>query len=408
MIVATASGPFTATVGTAIPNLVGTIAIQVEDVDGNIVIAASTANILELDDDASNPTGVYVAHRTAPGTDGSYVVVWSTDGTFDAPTVASEDMTVIAGAVTPVLPPIPVAPGPGPTAGPCQSWITSEQAADCCTGLDIGSDFALLDEAAVAASMILYELSGRKYPGVCSQTVRPCSTPCAGWGSIAGFPSQAWGGLAGGWGFNGSWGWWGGDGQALCGCQPISTVELPGYPAVEITQVKIDGEVLPAVDIDGDPTYRLDDWAQLVRLYKPGVDGAPAQPRWWPSCQNLALADDQPGTFAVTYNYGVAPPLPGILAAEQLACEIYKSCHGLDCKLPNGTTKITRQGISIERLLTVWNLQLGRYGINPGSWTTGMALVDVFLATYNPYAKRRRSVVWTPDVQQPARRVGST
>jgi hypothetical protein len=402
MIVATASGPFTATVGTGIPSLVGTIAVQVEDVDGNIVVAASTANILELEDAAHDPTGVYVAARTAPGTDGSYVVVWSTDGTFDPSTVASEDMTVIAGAVTPVLPPIPAPPGPGPTAGPCQSWVTSAEVAECCNSQS--SDVSIFDEPAVAASMLLFELSGRKYPGVCSQTVRPCSTPCAGWGALAGFPSQAWGG---GWGFNGSWGWWTGDGQAVCGCMPISQVELPGYPAVAIDQVKIDGTVLAAVDTDGDPTYRLDEWAQLTRLWKPGTDGARAQPRFWPQCQNLALDDDQPGTFSVTYRYGVAPPFPGVLAAKQLACEIWKACNGQQCALPAGTTEITRQGIRVERLLTTWSLQLGRYGINPASYTTGMPLVDAFLAAYVPTGKRRRAVIFSPDIEQPARRLGT-
>jgi hypothetical protein len=292
---------------------------------------------------------------------------------------------------------------PGPVAGPCVSWVSSADVAECCSA-DVGSDVAVFDQAAVAASMLLYELSGRRWAGLCTQTARPCLTPCGGWANLAGFPSQAWGG---GWGYNalGGWGWWSGEGSGLCGCQPLSAIDLPGYPAVQIEQVKIDGVVLDPVDTDGDPTYRLDQWQTLTRLWKP--NGANPQPRFWPSCQNLALDDDQPGTYSVTYQYGVAPPLPGVLAAEQLACEIYKACAGQPCALPSGTTEVTRQGIRIQRLLTQWNLQLSRFGLNPGSYTTGMPLVDAFLSAYAPFGKRRRSVVWSPDIESPARRLGS-
>ena len=49
-------------------------------------------------------------------------------------------------------------------------------------------------------------------------------------------------------------------------------------------------------------------------------------------------------------------------AAAQLGCEIYKACSGAessgDCALPSGVTRVTRQGITIEKLaFTTWAYQ---------------------------------------------------
>src|SRR5438128_508567 len=79
-----------------------------------------------------------------------------------------------------------------------------------------------------------------------------------------------------------------------CGC--LSTVRLSGYPVREVSEVKIDGDVV-------DPSeYRLDGWQDLVRMDDPGP---PVRKRRWPHSQNLALDDDQPNTFSVTYSHGV-------------------------------------------------------------------------------------------------------
>lgn len=342
--------------------------------------------------------GVYECALGAPTIPGQYH--YDAVGTGAVQATLPGEFYVIASSVVPP----DVIPGEPPQAGPCTTWINGEDITQICKVEATVDNIQILDMCAIAASMLLYELSGRKYPGICEQTVRPCAAPCSGWNNLVGFPSQAWGG---GWGYNGGlWGWFGGDGSALCGCQPLSQVELPGYPAVAIEEVKIDGAVLAPLDTDSDPTYRLDQWAHLVRLWKP--NGANPQPRFWPSCQNLSLDDDQPGTFSVAYTYGVTPPLPGIMAAEQLACELYKAYNGQPCALPSGTTEVTRQGIRVQRLLTSWNLQLSRFGLNPGSYMTGMPLVDSFLSAFNPYGKRRRSVAWSPDLQQPARRLGSS
>lgn len=295
--------------------------------------------------------------------------------------------------------------GPAPVAGPCVTW---------CSGADIAafgkfdydsSTGGFADEAAVSASQLLFEMSGRRFSGICTQTVRPCLQPCNAWSAL-GWPSQwygfGWNGLD--WG-PGGWGWWGGDGASLCGCQPLSQVKLPGYPVTAILEVKIGGEVLGAGDDDGDPNYRLDQWQLLTRMAKPGT---PAQPRFWPSCQNLALDDTEPGTFSVSYEFGVAPPLPGVLASEELGLEIYKALNGDDCALPVGATQLIRNGVTISRgLLVNWALgQSTRGGTHPRSWSTGLPLTDAFLSAYNPYGLSQRPRIVSPDLQQYARREG--
>lgn len=176
--------------------------------------------------------------------------------------------------------------------------------------------------------------------------------------------------------------------QRSCGCSPLSTVPL-AYPTTGITEVLIGGVIV-------DPAkYRVDEWRELVR-----VDGA-----WWPSCQNLAADETEEGSFVVTYTHGVAPPPAGMLAAAQLACELWKACARVgDCKLPAGVTKVTRQGITIERgLLASWfrDLRTSR------GWNTGLALVDAFLTAYNPNSLRRAPAVWSPDVAMMPRRAGT-
>lgn len=60
-----------------------------------------------------------------------------------------------------------------PTAGPCGPWITRSDVQLCCNlSEDVNVD--LLDRAIDFATNILWGLSGRQYPGVCSRTVRPC------------------------------------------------------------------------------------------------------------------------------------------------------------------------------------------------------------------------------------------
>lgn len=284
-----------------------------------------------------------------------------------------------------VVPPPEV---PGPTIPPCQAWISGDDIQ--CSGIDT-YDKQQRDALAVAASMLMYELSGRQFSGICGPvTVRPCSNVCGGtW--------QQWG--AGGWTWNfwsGDWGYgwfWGNEnGPRRCSCGWDSVIELAGYPVTQITEVKIGGTVLPLTFDDGAPTYRLDQWRYLTRMSDPAN---PEFPLHWPFCQRLDLQDDQPGTFSVSYLYGVAPPPLGISAAKQIACQLLLAETGQNCAIPAKASRLVRQGATIDLITPLADmLRVGK---------TGLFAVDSFIAAYNPAGLRRRPSVFSPDISFPVR-----
>lgn len=279
-------------------------------------------------------------------------------------------------------------PPPQPTVGPCQAWCDAADVA-IYTG-DPGS--IDLTKYAIEASALLYELSARQFTGTCVRTVRPCGTPdCGGWGNdywTSANDQLFWTG--GAWGYGGLDVW--DRSRQFCGCTALDQVRLSGYPVWQIVEVLIDGAVV-------DPSlYRLDGWEWLTAVRPLATD----QPSQWPSCQNLDLPSTQPGTFSVEYLCGVSPPLLGQDAAAQLAAQFFFAASGAECQLPVGTTKLIRQGVTIERALFAQWAQT-----SSGQWATGLPLVDAFLAQYNKSGLRRRGAVWSPDVQQYAPKLGS-
>lgn len=276
------------------------------------------------------------------------------------------------------------APIPGPVLGPCTSWIHAADVGRCCK-VPSGIDPDWLETLAVEASMALFEISGRRFTGSCKRKVRPCRDQCACFRhspSLGGGPwywTTAWGG--------GQWGWRNECGDS-CGCGTLSAVELAGYPVRQILEVKIDGQPLAPLDPNGHPNWRLDRWQTLVRMDDPGP---PARGRFWPSCQDLSLDDSQPGTFSITYLWGVDPPQLGRDAAAAITCQLLASCTGQDCQLPAGVTKVTRQGVEVERgLLANWF---------DSSKPTGLVPVDLFLKAYWRTRGGRVTAVFSPDLQ---------
>lgn len=240
------------------------------------------------------------------------------------------------------------------SAGPCQAWTTVDEVLDCC-GADLGSEDSVVQTAVLAASEVLYALSGYSYPGVCQATVRPVGKACGCW-----VMNQPW---------------------CRSGCTPLSRVRLAGYPVVDVTEVVIDDEVL-------DPSeYTLYDHRYLVRM-----EDANGRKQQWPGCQDIDRADGD-GTFFITYTYGVDPPVIAGLAAKELACSIAQACPGsngqADCDLPSGTVRVTRQGITIDtQSLGLWLI---------GRMSTGMPMVDAFISVYGGTRPQRRTVISTPE-----------
>lgn len=358
-----ASSAFEAVFESGVTGLVPGVEVAIIDNVGTIVSAPTGVGITE-EIVGGVPTGVYSVTLTAPADAGQFTIVWSRDGSFDPDTVSVEDLVVTLVGVP--LPPIGVPPE-GYADGPCSLWADVDAVSACCnlpstTGTMPEVDpfvlIAQLTAALTASSQLLYEASGRRYAGTCQRVVRPCQIDACmcgvqvlSRGHLVGWDGDCWGG------YN-------------CGCRPLSRVKLAGIVR-SIVQVKIDGIVVNPSE------YRVDEGRWLVR--KNGSH--------WPSCQALELDDTEPGTFSVTYTYGRTPSEMAQQAATQLACEVYKSCAGLECSLPTGVTRVTRQGVTIERSF----LQRDPNGV----WRSGLALVDLFLNTVNPHGIRRRATFWS-------------
>jgi hypothetical protein len=247
-------------------------------------------------------------------------------------------------------------------------WITGDDVADCCN-VETSSG-SIFDAVAEQASELLFQLSGRLYAGEQGpRTVRPDCESC--W---CGYQILSRGHIVGPWDY--------GYPLDLCdsclvACDP-SMIKLAGVPVREIVEVLIDGDVVAASE------YSLFNERYLVRL----------NDQRWPRRQDLTLENTEDGTWSVEYTYGADPPALGLSAAAQIACELYKECSGEACVLPKGVTRITRQGITIDKLaFTSWSYRDGR-------WATGLPLVDAFLASVNPVGLIRRPVVWSPGKRQ--------
>lgn len=238
-----------------------------------------------------------------------------------------------------------------PNTSTCEPWATVADVGAPCNTYE--TDMAALEDALVIASDVLYNLTGRQWPGECETTVRPCgyrrpdSCGCLH--------------------------------SRTCNCARPRDLTLPG-PVVSVEAVKIDGVTL-------DPArYRVDDHKHLV--YLPESDSAERQ--GWPCCQRLDLPDTEDDTWSVTYVFGGAPPPGGTSAAASLGCQLALAATGNSaCKLPKRVTSLVRQGTTVAVLDP---LTLFKDGM------TGLADVDLWVTSVMLGAKRRRASVWRPDL----------
>jgi len=225
-----------------------------------------------------------------------------------------------------------------------------------------------LDEALLAASQILFNLTGARWSGIVDDRYRP--NP--------------------------------GRGQCGCsigrpGCQRVTEFVLTGYPVITVTEVLMDGVAVP------DTFYRVDDWRWLVFI--PDEDDPGGQDPW-PCCQRMERPPTEEDTFEVAYRWGEVPDTVGVRSAATLGLELAKAaCPATagSCRLPGPTTTaISRQGVS-----KVISSTLFREG-----WT-GLAEIDLWLASLpkaeaqgggrviDPYAlgqagRRSRRHTWLP------------
>lgn len=250
----------------------------------------------------------------------------------------------------------------------CSPWTTIDNVA--CSDLDP----TVVARSIQVASDVLFNLSGRQYPGICHDYLRPtarfrqASTP-RWWAAVGSRPAQ---------------------GYCSCnrsteyGCASIPEISLPNRQVIaESIVVRINGTSYDNTD----GIFRLDDGHRLVR-----TDGS-----GWPCCQDLR-ADDATDdhTFAIEYDYGQMPPVGGIEAAASLACQIALARVGSDaCQLLPQVKTATRQGITIEIADPATLFQNG---------TTGLPDVDLWLSSLRVGRRARRARVMVPGTPSAGRR----
>lgn len=247
-----------------------------------------------------------------------------------------------------------MAPGPSSSSHPtCSQWCTPDQVA---AAGDAEFNATLLDDVCWMATEVLYNFTRRRWGGICTDVIRPCNRAC----------------LTPGMG---------------CGCGYLSQFLLPGRPVVAITEVLVDGALVPAGE------YRLDDKKMLV-----GLEKADGRLRVWPSCQRLDLAVTERFTWQVTYTYGAEPPPGGVRAAislaYQLALMLTPATEG-KCRLPKRVTSISRQGVTLAILDPLTLFKDGQ---------TGLAEVDLWVAGVNRGSDMRSAVLIDPMRHASARR----
>lgn len=266
----------------------------------------------------------------------------------------------------------------------CAPWTTASAANDCSNCADVNPE--LLTQKIAVASDLLNELVGGRFPGLCTESVRPCARQLSDDAYGSGITTRS-----------------GSDGNTIalsngcgcnsprsCGCTRLAEITLGGYPVVSITEVLIDGQIVD------DLTYRIDDSRYLVRL--PNADGTNDG---WPCCQDLSLDTTEDNTFEVTFTYGAAPPQAGVDAAGVLACELALACSGggETCRLPHSVRSQVRQGVATEYINVLDFLSEGR---------TGLMEVDLFLEAFGPKRKARMPAqMVNPDIHMPVRRTSA-
>jgi hypothetical protein len=354
-----------------------TVTFTVIDPDGTETqyVYGVDANVTRFD------VGIYLCALETPLPPGDYL--YGCVGTGHVQAADEGTFTILPGGTQPPLFPRSA------QYGPCNSWVDGAFVTEWDSTLGVGSSAYLLDAAAEMASQLMYELTARQFPGTCQRKVRPCRQACACFGMTSSLGLGPWYWAAPG---IGGWGWQSECGDS-CGCGTESYIELAGYPVQRILEIKLDGEVL-----DPAANYRLDERTKIIRLAD--LSTSPPTDRFWPVCQDLSLPDTEPGTFSVTYEWGMAPPELGKQAAAQLAVELWRASPSNqgDCRLPTKVTRIVRQGIEMDRLVSIASV------LRSGS--TGLPLVDAFIAMVNPQGQKMRSLAWSPDVQPHARQVG--
>lgn len=336
------------------------------------IVDANGVTVVNLDAPTAHPAAGHFQYGYAVATDavlGAWSVKWF--GTVDGlPLETDEGFTVQTG---------PAGAGTSADGTTCSPWATVDDAPASLQTYDI--DPLDVNDAYQQASDILYELTGRRYPGRCTDFIRPQ----AQYRAVEGPPR--WWPVSQQWGLGSRWGWCSCNRSRETGCALVPEIRLPGHP-VDRTSivVKVDG-----IELDYGTEFRLDDGQYLVR-----VDG-----QGWPCCQDLRADDTEDQTFSVRYQFGVGPDIGGKMSAILLGNAIFAEQHpehAAACKVPSRTTSVTRTGTRIDLASPDSLLKAGM---------TGFPSVDRWITSKLVGRARRRAAVLIPGRHRSARRTNT-
>lgn len=330
------------------------------------IINSSGGTVVNLAAPTTHPAlGHYQYVYPVPGNAelGVWTVRWF--ATIDAQTSSIEGTFTVESSAT-------IAPSSGQT---CTPWATHEDAIGPCATYDVDPDE--LDLCMQIATDILWNLTGRQWPGICTDTIRPQ----AQWKKWDGPPMWWASALAQGVA-DSPWGWCSCHRGRETGCARVPELKLPSGPVdPSSVVVMLDGEEFSE--------WRVDDGRYLVR-----TDGDQ-----WPCCQDLLLPDTALNTFSVTWNFAHNPPSAGRRMAAVYGCQIamaFDPTLNGQCKLPARVKAVTRQGVSVGAVDPETLVEKGQVGI---------PTVDAWVASIIAGRARRRATVIVPGHSRSSRRV---
>jgi hypothetical protein len=356
---------------------------QTPAVDGTVLLGATVRN----DADAvTDPAGITLVYKKPDGSEttvpvgalshvalsGRYTYNVAVDqaGTwafrFEAtgPAVANEDDFLVAGSA--------IQGDPKRGSGPCDAWCTPADVVNGWTA-PAGVTQDQLELACWAASEVCFELGGRRWPGVCFDTVLPTTVYPSGNSGFIVWPVNG-GGLATIPGVP--------DGARFPLYGPewenALRLDLGVAPVVKVEAVRLSGVALDLTDVV------VVDGRWLVR-----TDGS-----LWPWFNSPSF---DPPAIEVDVTYGEAPPRMGHLAALGLARQLTLAIKQDNaCSLNRKVRRIVREGVELELAVPglVDNLRDG---------FTGVPEVDLFVGTMNPNKLRRAARVIVPGQSFPSR-----
>lgn len=352
-------------------------------VGSTVTLAASIKNDADV---AADPVGLTVTYRKPDGSEttvprsaltnvgvgswsypftvdqaGPWVALW----TGTTPTFEQEQSFQVAASV--------LGDGSFRGAGPCEPWCTPVTVKDGWGTIPAGLSDTVLERACQAASEACFGLGGKRWPGVCSDTVVPAIVRGA---DVAGF--IMWPAAGGGIGLLP--GTVAPDRPSVGQQEWLNSllIDLGADPIVHVDEIRLSGVVLAST------AYKIVDGRWVIR-----VDGAS-----WPFGAGVWAS---PPLIEVDYTYGAAPPALGVNAAIALARQLALSLGGDEsCSLNRKVKQIIREGTVVD-IAVPGLIDSLREGF------TGVAEVDLFVEAMNPHHLGRAARVIVPGQTFPTR-----